>query len=260
VDEAGKTMQEIVGSVKRVTDIMAEITAASQEQSSGIEQVNTAITQMDEVTQQNAALVEQAAAAAESMEEQAGNLATTVAAFRLERGTGNLEARFDFEQAAKAHADWKSRLYACVEGRGEVLEPEVVASDNRCALGGWMYGAGRRLAKHGEYEALRGTHASFHRCAGEIVTLAQAGQRDQAQHTLANEFVAASKATIDRLYAMKSVAERDSASEQRHAEAAPRRELSKVSALRRPAALTRHPSSKPKMGKASSGADEWSEF
>ncbi len=83
VDEAGKTMEEIVTSIKRVTDIMAEITAASQEQSSGIEQVNTAITQMDEVTQQNAALVEQAAAAAESMQEQAGSLVQAVAAFKL---------------------------------------------------------------------------------------------------------------------------------------------------------------------------------
>jgi methyl-accepting chemotaxis protein len=83
VDEAGKTMEEIVSSVKRVTDIMAEISAASSEQSAGIEQVNQAITQMDEVTQQNAALVEEAAAAAESMEEQAGNLANAVAIFKL---------------------------------------------------------------------------------------------------------------------------------------------------------------------------------
>ena len=83
VDEAGRTMQEVVVSVKRVTDIMSEITAASQEQSAGIEQVNQAITQMDEVTQQNAALVEQAAAAAESMQEQAGRLAQAVAVFRV---------------------------------------------------------------------------------------------------------------------------------------------------------------------------------
>ncbi|MBI5910502.1 MAG: MCP four helix bundle domain-containing protein [Betaproteobacteria bacterium] len=83
VDEAGKTMQEIVTSVKRVTDIMSEITAASQEQSAGIEQVNQAITQMDEVTQQNAALVEEAAAAAESMQEQAQNLEAAVAVFNV---------------------------------------------------------------------------------------------------------------------------------------------------------------------------------
>jgi uncharacterized phage infection (PIP) family protein YhgE len=83
VDEAGKTMQEIVSSVKRVTDIMSEITAASQEQSSGIEQVNLAIGQMDEVTQQNAALVEQASAAAESMQEQTRSLTQAVAAFKV---------------------------------------------------------------------------------------------------------------------------------------------------------------------------------
>ncbi|MDP1557312.1 MAG: methyl-accepting chemotaxis protein [Nitrosomonas sp.] len=86
VDEAGTTMDEIVSAVKRVTDIMAEIAAASQEQSSGIEQVNQAVTQMDEVTQQNAALVEEAAAAAESMQEQAQTLTQAVSVFRLTGG------------------------------------------------------------------------------------------------------------------------------------------------------------------------------
>jgi len=84
VEEAGNTTQEIVTSIKRVTDIMAEISAASIEQSSGIEQVNTAITQMDDVTQQNAALVEQAAAAAESLEEQAQQMVQVVTRFKLE--------------------------------------------------------------------------------------------------------------------------------------------------------------------------------
>jgi methyl-accepting chemotaxis protein len=83
VDKAGKTMEEIVAAVKRVTDIMAEISAASIEQSSGIEQVNTAISQMDDVTQQNAALVEEAAAAAESLEEQANTLTELMSVFRL---------------------------------------------------------------------------------------------------------------------------------------------------------------------------------
>ncbi|SFC75828.1 methyl-accepting chemotaxis protein [Polaromonas sp. OV174] len=84
VAEAGKTMDEIVDSVKRVTDIMAEITAASQEQTSGIEQINQAITQMDQVTQQNAALVEEAAAAAASLQEQASGLSQVVSVFKLD--------------------------------------------------------------------------------------------------------------------------------------------------------------------------------
>jgi len=84
VDEAGSTMQEIVTSVKRVTDIMAEISLASQEQSAGIEQVNQAIGQMDEATQQNASLVGQAGAAAASLQEEAENLARLVSIFKLE--------------------------------------------------------------------------------------------------------------------------------------------------------------------------------
>jgi methyl-accepting chemotaxis protein len=83
VDAAGKTMQEIVGSVKQVSDLIAEIAAASQEQSTGIGQVNTAITQMDQVVQQNASLVEEATAATESMKDQARTLLQTVARFNL---------------------------------------------------------------------------------------------------------------------------------------------------------------------------------
>lgn len=83
VEEAGRTMDEIVTSVKRVTDIIGDIAAASDEQSEGIEQVNQAIVQMDEVTQQNAALVEEAAAAAVALEDQAGNLSRAVSVFKL---------------------------------------------------------------------------------------------------------------------------------------------------------------------------------
>jgi methyl-accepting chemotaxis protein len=92
VAEAGNTMGEIVDSVKRVTDIMAEIMAASQEQSAGIEQVNQSISQMDQVTQQNAALVEQAAAAAASLREQANELAQTVTVFNLGNGQSGVAA------------------------------------------------------------------------------------------------------------------------------------------------------------------------
>ncbi|CAD2248577.1 methyl-accepting chemotaxis protein [Xanthomonas arboricola] len=88
VHRAGATMREIVGSVKHVTDIMSEITAASAEQSSGIEQVNRTVAQLDEVTQRNAALVEEATAAARSLEEQAVELADAVSIFRLQPAHG----------------------------------------------------------------------------------------------------------------------------------------------------------------------------
>ena len=83
VSEAGRTMNEIVNSVKKVNDIIAEIAAASGEQSSGIEQVNQAVVQMDGVTQQNAAMVEEASATASAMEEQARVLTDAVSVFKI---------------------------------------------------------------------------------------------------------------------------------------------------------------------------------
>lgn len=117
VEEAGQTMQEIVTSIKRVTDIMAEISAASTEQSVGIEQVNTAITQMDDVTQQNASLVEEAAAAAESLEEQARNLVEAISRFKLDDSLSSNTARVQHPEKkivpitqAKSHATKISAL------------------------------------------------------------------------------------------------------------------------------------------------------
>ena len=113
VDQAGKTMGEIVTSVKRVSDIIADISAASQEQTTGIEQINQAILQMDEGTQQNAALVEEASAAARSMEQQSVQLAQMVASFHLAghedgdakatpRAAGNIEVNHGHHGARHA--------------------------------------------------------------------------------------------------------------------------------------------------------------
>jgi len=134
VDEAGKTMEEIVSSVKRVTDIMAEITAASQEQSAGIEQVNQAITQMDEVTQQNAALVEEAAAAAESMQQQAGNLAQAVSVFRLDQtvradGAPGSQSRAEVQQLAP-RAKAKAQVAAKPVPGGSALARAKTGTDD----------------------------------------------------------------------------------------------------------------------------------
>ena len=92
VEQAGVTMEEVVASVRRVTDIMGEITSASQEQSAGIAQVNSTILEMDETTQQNASLVEEAAAAAASMQDQAANLARVVSVFKLDHETPHVAA------------------------------------------------------------------------------------------------------------------------------------------------------------------------
>ncbi|MDR3446527.1 MULTISPECIES: methyl-accepting chemotaxis protein [unclassified Dyella] len=104
VDQSGKALADIVESVKKVTDIVAEIAAASQEQSAGIDQVNHAVLQMDEMTQQNAALVEEAAAAARAMQEQAGELARQVGFFQMMEG-GEVATEKARSQSVMAEAE-----------------------------------------------------------------------------------------------------------------------------------------------------------
>ncbi len=125
VADAGKTMDEIVDSVRRVSDIIAEITTASQEQSSGIAQVNQAIAHMDGATQQNAALVEQAAATAEHMASQAEMLAAAVQWFKLRGGVG--EARDDATaHATQSDLDMSDMERVSLRERGPNVLPNAV--------------------------------------------------------------------------------------------------------------------------------------
>jgi len=113
VNQSGKTLEEIVSSVKRVTDIIAEITAASQEQASGIDQVNKAIMQMDETTQQNAALVEETTSASQSMKDQARELMSQVEVFKTggeSHGAPRREAGAAAKPASKPAASVKPGL------------------------------------------------------------------------------------------------------------------------------------------------------
>ena len=115
VDQAGATMAEVVGAIRRVTDIMGEISAASNEQASGVAQVGEAVTQMDQATQQNAALVEQMAAAASSLKTQAQELVQVVAVFKL--GAGQDHHPVSKLSAVRSHKP-KAEPYAGTERRG----------------------------------------------------------------------------------------------------------------------------------------------
>ena len=104
VDQAGVTMTEVVSSIKRVTDLMGEISAASSEQSQGVAQIGEAVQQMDQVTQQNAALVEEMAAAASSLKSQAQDLVGTVAVFKLAQGEGGFALNIHHAAAPMSHS------------------------------------------------------------------------------------------------------------------------------------------------------------
>ncbi|MBS1186875.1 MAG: methyl-accepting chemotaxis protein [Burkholderiaceae bacterium] len=138
VEQAGATMEEVVASIKQVNDIMGEITAASREQSEGIEQVNQAVSQMDRVTQQNAALVEEAAAAAESLQDQAANLVQVVSMFKT--GQENVAARAIHRSVASPKAVAKQ-----AEKSVTVAKPaaELAAPANVLQLAANRTGAGK---------------------------------------------------------------------------------------------------------------------
>ncbi|OYO29105.1 methyl-accepting chemotaxis protein [Janthinobacterium sp. PC23-8] len=124
VEQAGSTMHEVVTSVKRVTDIMSDILSASQEQSSGIEQINIAITQMDDVTQQNAALVEEAAAASQAMQQQVNSLNEVVSVFQIGAAGGAPRAALKLT-AARASAQHAMPAQRAMPAR--VAAPRAVA-------------------------------------------------------------------------------------------------------------------------------------
>jgi methyl-accepting chemotaxis protein-1 (serine sensor receptor) len=134
VDASGETLNEIVGSVKKVSDIVAEIAAASQEQSSGIEQVNKAIMQMDEVTQQNAALVEEAAAAAKSMEDQAQKMVELMSFFRTSGVHTSVSSAAKTTARPVARAPLKERLAAATGGQ---RAKPAASRGNGAASGEW---------------------------------------------------------------------------------------------------------------------------
>ncbi|QSQ40275.1 HAMP domain-containing protein [Xanthomonas translucens pv. undulosa] len=138
VRQAGQTMTEIVSSVQRVTDIMGEISAASQEQYAGIEQVNQTVTQMDEATQQNAALVEEATAAARAMEHQAGQLTEAVAVFKLDTAVASTTlAIVPRPGAARATPAAKARTRSAPAKRGMPSMPALPGTPSSANEAQW---------------------------------------------------------------------------------------------------------------------------
>jgi len=143
--------------------------------------------QMSATVQQTGQVVEDLAKASEIM-------AAQVATFRIEDEQGNL----DRNAAIAAHQAWKARLKAVLDGTStETLDPAVVGQDDRCTLGLWMHGPGKQCCAHlPSFPELQDRHAGFHRMAGQILTEAAAGRRQQAQALLDHEFTQLSREVI----------------------------------------------------------------
>jgi methyl-accepting chemotaxis protein len=195
VGQAGDTMTEVVSSIRRVTDIMGEISAATNEQAAGVAEVGQAVAQMDQATQQNAALVEQMAAAAGSLKSQAEELVQTVAVFGGGEAGGYtaprsstrahspsvqhrhvaapafapaLDAPISLDNAIKAHADWRLKLRTASQ-QHEKLDADTITRDDCCELGKWLHGSGKsKFGSNPNFVALLDAHKVFHQEAGKV--------------------------------------------------------------------------------------------
>jgi uncharacterized protein YukE len=193
VGKAGDTMTEVVSSIRRVTDIMGEISAATNEQAAGVAEVGQAVAQMDQATQQNAALVEQMAAAAGSLKSQAEELVQTVSVFGGGAGSYSaprtvgatntpvqrqrvappalapaLGAPISLDNAIKAHADWRLKLRSASQ-QHEKLDADTITRDDCCELGKWLHGSGKsKFGSNPNFVALLDAHKAFHQEAGKV--------------------------------------------------------------------------------------------
>ncbi|CPE98131.1 methyl-accepting chemotaxis protein [Burkholderia pseudomallei] len=161
VERAGATMAEIVQAVRRVTDIMGEISAASEEQSTGIVQVNRAVSQMDAVTQQNAALVEQAAAAAASLEDQTRQMKQIVSAWRVEGASAAATPAASTSAAASVRSNVNARASTSSEPHA-VAHAVASATHAADATAGGAGSPRSPAAAHASHGEQRGTHAAPH--------------------------------------------------------------------------------------------------
>ncbi len=192
VRQAGKTIEEIVDSSRRVSGLLDEVAHGTREQTLGISQIGQAVQDLDHMTQQNAALVEQTAAASSAMRDRAHALAEQVARFSLPADLPAMQASeskvdlasFDFDNAIEAHRNWKVTLRKAI-ARRERLDADTICRDDRCALGQWLHGpGGERFGSRKLFTDLLSRHASFHAAAGEVARHINAGAYEDAERQI----------------------------------------------------------------------------
>jgi len=221
--QAQQAMQESVRAAERVGQLLQAIDQAAREQQQGVAQVNEAVSHLDGVTQQNAAMVEQLSAAAQQLDGQIGRVGDTMGLFRLHEGDTTLAQRdavamrrgaktavgvgagFEFSKAIAAHLQWKTRLRNAID-HGEPLDVDAVCRDDRCPLGQWLHGDGRRAWGHvPAFTTLLERHAAFHQEVGAVAELVVSGQAEAAGRALqgGSQFALATQDTVMAIQALQ---------------------------------------------------------
>ena len=213
---AQQRMQDALQAVQDVSTLLDQISTAAGEQQMGVAQVNEAVTDLDTITQKNAALVDELAAAAQALDGQVEGVTSTMSMFRLRAGEVTVAERdavalrrdakaqaavtstVSLDDAVARHQQWKTTLRNAAM-RGEKLDADKLTHDNCCPLGGWLHGDGRRQwGTHPAFTELLNRHAVFHREAGRVAQVVNAGRKDEALRLLddGTAFADATQATV----------------------------------------------------------------
>jgi methyl-accepting chemotaxis protein len=188
---AGKQFELIVPEIDSTSKLVQEISATSNEQSSGINQINTSVETLNHVTQQNASSAEELASSAEELARLANDLMEAIAWFSVEQISSKKKTNItEIDNALTAHGLWKKRLNdAIATGQSEFI-PAIVKTDNACAFGTWLYSLNPSETKGVDFEIIKKLHANFHKTAGSILELAISGKKEQAKAgmSLGSEF------------------------------------------------------------------------
>jgi aerotaxis receptor len=269
-------MQDSLALVNSVAALLRGIDDAVTQQLSGIGQINQAITHLDGMTQQNAAMVEQLAAAAQSLTAQVQVVDSSMSLFRLRKGDRSVAdadavalrkaikqaeaaaARpFEPRDAIDAHVQWKTRLRNAALDDTR-LDAAQAARDDCCPLGKWLHGEGKlRWGAHALFTDLLAKHAEFHRQAGAVAELINAGRREPALAALAagTPYANATQATLLAIRALQADIDRSEAS----GKAARTTAAATPAAAPAPASDRRRPPPAPRSN-PSQPDDDWQDF
>ncbi len=185
VRQAGEHMHEIVQNAAHIKNLLDEVTNGAREQSLGIGQIGEAVHDLDRNTQANAALVEETAASSTVLSQAAVRMAAQVDEFQLPGAKASTMVEgIDVDAIIDGHRQWKVKLRDAIE-KGDKVDAATLSRDDCCALGKWIYADGQRLSGRASFTALISNHAHFHKVAGEVAQLINAGRNEEAEDALA---------------------------------------------------------------------------
>jgi methyl-accepting chemotaxis protein len=205
VRQAGDHMQQIVQNAAHIKNLLDEVTNGAKEQSLGIGQIGEGVHELDRNTQANAALVEETAASSTVLSQAAVRMAAQVDEFQLPGAPASAMVEgIDVDAIIDGHRQWKVKLRDAIEA-GDHVDAATLARDDCCALGKWIYADGQRLSGRASFTALVSNHARFHKVAGEVGQLINAGRNEAAEDALApnTEFTSATSDVVMVLSAAK---------------------------------------------------------